>query len=200
MNGAEIFAPASSIKIPIRVELYRQAQDNGRARLADLYKVQLADQVPDSDILLGPTPVVARLTNRDPATITVAVSDNSATNVLIFRYAATASPGGITPDYRPGQRGGRGRNRRTPGEVLSIDKDGRCAAVPGAVSAEDLDRLRSRSRGALPTLIARVDSASRVVADSAADRMRLLDWGTYSNSAMGSPSWRIGTGRPERSW
>jgi beta-lactamase class A len=85
LSGDEIFPQASSIKIPILVELYRQAQDNAQLRLTDLYTVQQADLVPDSDILLGLTPGVTRLTNRDLATMMVAVSDNSATNVLIDR-------------------------------------------------------------------------------------------------------------------
>jgi beta-lactamase class A len=41
--------------------------------------------VPDSDIMLGLTPSVTRITNRDLATMMVAVSDNSAANVLIDR-------------------------------------------------------------------------------------------------------------------
>jgi beta-lactamase class A len=41
--------------------------------------------VQDSDIMLGLTPGVTRVTNRDLATMMVAVSDNSATNVLIDR-------------------------------------------------------------------------------------------------------------------
>jgi beta-lactamase class A len=85
LNGDEIFPQASTIKIPILVELYRQAQDNAQARLTDLYTLRQSDLVPDSDILLGLTPGVTRLTNRDLATIMVAVSDNSATNVLIDR-------------------------------------------------------------------------------------------------------------------
>jgi beta-lactamase class A len=85
LNGDEVFPQASSIKIPILVELYRQAQDNSQAKLTDLYTVRQSDLVPDSDILLGLTPGVTRLTNRDLATMMVAVSDNSATNVLIDR-------------------------------------------------------------------------------------------------------------------
>jgi beta-lactamase class A len=87
LHGDEIFPQASSIKIPVLAELYRQAQlnVNGKARLTDLYTVREADLVPDSDILLGLTPGVTRLTNRDLATMMVAVSDNSATNILIER-------------------------------------------------------------------------------------------------------------------
>jgi beta-lactamase class A len=84
----EVFPQASSIKITLLAELYHQAQlsaqgASGKAKLTDLYTVQSADLVPDSDIMQGLTPSVTRITNRDLATMMVAVSDNSATNVLI---------------------------------------------------------------------------------------------------------------------
>jgi beta-lactamase class A len=86
----EIFPQASSIKIAVLAELYRQAQQSahgvsGKATLQDRYVVRAADIVADSSILGGLTPGVSSLTNRDLATIMVAVSDNSATNVLIDR-------------------------------------------------------------------------------------------------------------------
>jgi beta-lactamase class A len=86
----EIFPQASSIKIAVLAELYHQAQQsahgvNGKATLTDRYVIRAADIVPDSSILGGLTPEVSSLTNRDLATIMVAVSDNSATNVLIDR-------------------------------------------------------------------------------------------------------------------
>ena len=80
----EVFAQASSIKIAVLAELYRQAQE-GKLKLTDLYAVQASDLVPDSDIMGGLTPGVTRITLRDLATMMVAVSDNSATNVLIDR-------------------------------------------------------------------------------------------------------------------
>jgi beta-lactamase class A len=80
----EVFAQASSIKIAVLAELYRQAQQ-GKLKLADLYTVQSSDLVGDSDIMGGLTPGVTRVTLRDLATMMVAVSDNSATNVLIDR-------------------------------------------------------------------------------------------------------------------
>jgi beta-lactamase class A len=84
----EVFPQASSIKIALLAELYHQAQlsaqgASGKAKLTDLYTMQSADLVPDSDIMQGLTPAVTRITNRDLATMMVAVSDNSATNVLI---------------------------------------------------------------------------------------------------------------------
>jgi beta-lactamase class A len=81
----EVFPQASSIKIAVLAELYRQSQTQGGAKLTDLYTVQASDLVPDSDIMLGLTPGVTRVTNRDLATMMVAVSDNAATNVLIDR-------------------------------------------------------------------------------------------------------------------
>lgn len=80
----EVFAQASSIKITVLANLYLQAQQ-GKLKLTDLYTVQSSDLVPDSDIMGGLTPGVTRLTLRDLATMMVAVSDNSATNVLIDR-------------------------------------------------------------------------------------------------------------------
>lgn len=82
LNPDEVFPQASSIKITVLAELYRQHQA-GRLRLEDLYTVNAADLVADSNIMGGLTPGVTRITNRDLATMMVAVSDNSATNVLI---------------------------------------------------------------------------------------------------------------------
>jgi beta-lactamase class A len=80
----EVFAQASSIKIAVLADLYLQAQQ-GKLKLTDLYTVQSSDLVADSDIMGGLTPGVTRITLRDLATMMVAVSDNSATNVLIDR-------------------------------------------------------------------------------------------------------------------
>ena len=84
LHEDEVFAQASSIKITVLANLYLQAQQ-GKFKLTDLYTVQSSDLVPDSDIMNGLTPGVTRITLRDLATMMVAVSDNSATNVLIDR-------------------------------------------------------------------------------------------------------------------
>jgi beta-lactamase class A len=90
LHGDDVFPQASSIKIAVLAELYAQEQrgrrgETGAARLADLYTMRSEDLVPDSSIMGGLTPGVSRITNRDLATMMVAVSDNSATNVLIDR-------------------------------------------------------------------------------------------------------------------
>jgi beta-lactamase class A len=90
LRADSIFPQASTIKIAVLAELYQQVQQSargtpGKAKLTDLYTMRTADLVPDSDIMGGLTPGVTQITNRDLATMMVAVSDNSATNVLIDR-------------------------------------------------------------------------------------------------------------------
>ena len=90
LNSDAVFAQASSIKVTVLAELYRQQQQSelgasGKAKLSDIYTVSANDLVADSYIMDGLTPGVTRVTNRDLATFMIAVSDNSATNVLIDR-------------------------------------------------------------------------------------------------------------------
>jgi beta-lactamase class A len=84
IHADEVMPQASSIKIAVLADLYLQAQQ-GKLKLTDEYVVRKEDLVSGSDIMLGLTPGVTRLTLRDLATMMVAVSDNSATNVLIRR-------------------------------------------------------------------------------------------------------------------
>ena len=84
LHADEVFPTASSIKIAVLTELYRQAQA-GKVKLTDIYTVRASDLVQDSDIMNGLTPGVTRITLRDLGTMMVAVSDNSAANVLIDR-------------------------------------------------------------------------------------------------------------------
>jgi beta-lactamase class A len=90
LNPDHVFAQASSIKIAVLAEIYQQQQQSeqgvpGKAKLSDTYTVDARDIVDGSAIMAGLTPGVTRVTNRDLATFMVAVSDNSATNVLIDR-------------------------------------------------------------------------------------------------------------------
>jgi beta-lactamase class A len=90
LNSDAVFTQASSIKVTVLAELYRQQQQSdqgtaGKAKLSDMYTVNTSDLVADSAIMGGLTPGVTSVTNRDLATFMVAVSDNSATNVLIDR-------------------------------------------------------------------------------------------------------------------
>src|SRR6266511_4294903 len=89
-NADRVFPTASSIKIAILLELYRQDQEaragaKAKAKLDDSYTFDPKDLVEDSQIMAGLTPGVTRVTNRDLAQFMVAVSDNAAANVLIDR-------------------------------------------------------------------------------------------------------------------
>ena len=89
-NGDRVFPTASSIKIAVLVELYRQDQETrsgakGKARLDDTYTFDPKDVVEDSRIMAGLTAGVTHVTNRDLAQFMVAVSDNAAANILIDR-------------------------------------------------------------------------------------------------------------------
>ena len=84
LHADEVLPTASSIKIAILAELYRQAQQ-GKTKLGDLYTLQSSDLVGGSGIAGALTPGVTRLTIRDVAALMVSVSDNSATNIIIDR-------------------------------------------------------------------------------------------------------------------
>lgn len=83
-HAEEVFPTASSIKIAVLAELYRQAQ-HGKLKLTDLYTLQSSDLAGGSGIAGSLTPGVTRLTLRDVAVLMISVSDNSATNVIIER-------------------------------------------------------------------------------------------------------------------
>ncbi|MDA1080770.1 MAG: class A beta-lactamase-related serine hydrolase [Gemmatimonadetes bacterium] len=96
VNGDSVFKTASTIKIAILAELFRQdgggsarrdVRGDGAppARLDDPYTVDRKDLVGGSGIMGRFSPGVTRLTNRDLAAMMVSVSDNSATNILIER-------------------------------------------------------------------------------------------------------------------
>ena len=83
-HADEVFPTASTIKVPMLAELYRQDQA-GKLSLNDIYIVRKEDDVEDSQIFNGLTPDLTKLTLRDLAQMVAAVSDNAATNVLIDR-------------------------------------------------------------------------------------------------------------------
>lgn len=90
LHADEVFPTASTIKLALLAELYRQheqalAGKPGNAKLTDTYTVRKEDIVVDSAVMANLTPGVTVVTNRDLAGMVVAVSDNSATNVLIDR-------------------------------------------------------------------------------------------------------------------
>jgi len=84
LHADEVMPTASSIKIAILAELYRQAQQS-KLKLTDFYTLQQSDLVGGSGITSVFSPGMTRLTLRDVAGLMISVSDNSATNVIIDR-------------------------------------------------------------------------------------------------------------------
>ncbi|PYL11015.1 MAG: serine hydrolase, partial [Verrucomicrobia bacterium] len=77
LNADRVFSTASSIKIAVLVELYRQDQETRsgakrKARLDDTYTFDPKDLVQDSRIMAGLTAGVTHVTNRDLAQFMVA--------------------------------------------------------------------------------------------------------------------------------
>ena len=84
INGDEIFPQASSIKIHILTELYRQAEA-GKFRLSDVRSLPEPAKVGGSGVLaeLGQNSVSMSI--RDYAVLMIVLSDNTATNLLLER-------------------------------------------------------------------------------------------------------------------
>ena len=83
-HADEVLPTASSIKIAILAEFYRQVQQ-GKLKFSDPYTLQQSDLVGGSGIAQALTAGVTRLTLRDVAALMISVSDNSATNIIIDR-------------------------------------------------------------------------------------------------------------------
>lgn len=87
-NAQEQFPTASCIKVPILVELFRQASSGGLA-LDEEIVLRTEDQVPGTGVLKDLRPGL-RLTLEDLATLAITVSDNTAANLLIDRLGQNA--------------------------------------------------------------------------------------------------------------
>jgi beta-lactamase class A len=84
VNADTVFPQASSIKIPILVELMRQAQA-GKLNLAERVEIRRASLVGGSGVLQFFSEGGSAVSLRDLAVLMVVLSDNSATNLIIDR-------------------------------------------------------------------------------------------------------------------
>jgi beta-lactamase class A len=83
-NADTVFPQASSIKIPILLELFRQAQA-GTLKLEERVDVKKAQMAAGSGVLLHFSDAGSALSLRDLAVLMIVLSDNTATNILIDR-------------------------------------------------------------------------------------------------------------------
>lgn len=84
VNADASFATASSIKIPILIELMRQAQ-SGKLNLAERVEIHRAGLVGGSGVLQFFSDGGSSISIHDLAVLMIVLSDNSATNILIDR-------------------------------------------------------------------------------------------------------------------
>src|SRR3954453_23241918 len=80
-NGARPFRAASTVKIPLMIEVMRGV-DRGDWALTDEHRVNAADKAHGSGVLLHLHDGI-RVTLADLLYLTISISDNTATNLLI---------------------------------------------------------------------------------------------------------------------
>lgn len=80
-NADRRFVAASTIKIPVMIALFRQI-DAGEKRLGDLIVLGGAERIPGSGVLQH-LHAGLQLTAGDLCTLMIAISDNTATNMLV---------------------------------------------------------------------------------------------------------------------
>jgi beta-lactamase class A len=83
-NEHLVFPQASAIKIPILMEVFRQAASN-RLKLSDMLWVEKNTQVGGSGVLFELGDRTSQLSVRDLCVLMILLSDNTATNMLIDR-------------------------------------------------------------------------------------------------------------------
>jgi beta-lactamase class A len=177
--GHRRFRAASTVKIPIMVELFRQV-DAGMLRLDDRRRLRDEDRTPGSGVLQYLHTGVD-LTLDDLCTLMIAISDNTATNVLLDlvgmdRAQATMRSLGMTESElgrrmlgrRPEQH--EGENWATP-----LDYAKALAAVVGGTAASPAGCER------MVTMLERQDGTRRVTR-YAPEGVR---WGSKSGTLPG---------------
>ena len=141
LNADAVYPTASTIKIAVLAELYRQNERGSGSKLGDLYTVNAKDGVGTEGILQAMSAGVSRITNHDLALLMVSLSDNSATNVLIDRVGMDNVNTWLTQLglERTRQRTAHGRKRGS-GTARRAD---RCQAAAAVHSGRSLDGRRS---------------------------------------------------------
>jgi beta-lactamase class A len=89
MNEEEIFPQASSIKITILLEVFKQAEE-GKLKLDEFIELRDRDKVPGSGILLNLGHPKISLSVKDICVLMIVLSDNTATNLLIEKAGLEA--------------------------------------------------------------------------------------------------------------
>jgi beta-lactamase class A len=81
-NDNQVFPQASAIKIPVLMEVYKQAGE-GKFKFSDTRRIAMKDMTPGSGILCELGDGTVELNLRDLCVFMIVLSDNTATNLLI---------------------------------------------------------------------------------------------------------------------
>jgi beta-lactamase class A len=131
-NADRRFVAASTAKIPIMVELYRQI-DAGGKKLAERYRLRNEDRAPGSGIILNLHDGI-EFTLQDLVFLMISISDNTATNVLIDTVGIKEINAGMRRLGMTGSALGRKMGLgRQPGQEENWATPNDYAAVVGAV-------------------------------------------------------------------
>jgi beta-lactamase class A len=156
-HGDRQFRAASTVKIPIMIEIYRQI-DRGERSLADRYTLRGTDKTPGSGILKHMHDGI-ELTLDDLIHLMISISDNTATNILIDlagmdRVNATMRELGMTNSTLGRKMMGKPASGDTPENLATPDDyvtvlqailDGRAASQ---TSCEQMTEMLQRQTNA----------------------------------------------------
>jgi beta-lactamase class A len=165
VNEAFAFPQGSAIKIPILVELYRQAEA-GSINLEERVPVRATDQVGGTGVAQWFGDGTSLLSWRDLATLMIVLSDNTATNLLIDRLGmasvnrtmAALGAGDVRLQrlmIRPLSSARGEENVATPAGALTVlERLHRCALPMARARCDDLRRILELPKdGALPASV-----------------------------------------------
>jgi beta-lactamase class A len=164
INDQLTFPTGSSIKIPILIELHKQAAE-GKYKLTDQRWVEKKDQVGGSGVIVNFGDHTSQLSLSDLATLMIALSDNTATNMLIDQVGManvnrTLDELGLKQirlrrkmiDQAASARGD--ENTATPREAIALmEKLFRGQVVSRQLSDDALKFLKIRKESPIPRML-----------------------------------------------
>jgi beta-lactamase class A len=133
LNADEVMPTASLIKVAVMIEAYQQA-DEGKLNLADTVTLRAADKVPGSGILREHFSEGATFPLRDAVRLTMAFSDNTATNLVLDRVGLAAVNKRMADWGFPHTRI---HHKSFRGDTTSIDPEGTRRYGLGATTARE---------------------------------------------------------------